>query len=144
MYKNIYTSTTDNTLRNLQYKFVNRIIPTNKSLMKYNIKNNNTCDFCNMYVETIKHLFLECNHVQHLKFWNNMSNWLKSKNLNTVMNFQTVSLGVIDDIKNTTIQAKNYTIILAKNYIYQAKSSKQIPNFTHFKNGLTQKIDIER
>ena len=55
--KNSYTSTIDNTFRNVQYKFINRIIPTSKSLIKYKIKNSNICDLCNMQVETIKHIF---------------------------------------------------------------------------------------
>ena len=112
VYKNIYNSTIDIKLRNFQYKFVNRIIPTNKSLMKFNIRNSNICDFCNMQVESIKHLFWECNHVQHL--WNNIENWLRNINLGVDITFKNISLGILDKRNQLSSQAINYIIILAK------------------------------
>ena len=59
VYKNIYSATIDNELRNFQYKYITRIIPTNKSLFKYKLKSSNLCDFCQMNIETIRHLFWE-------------------------------------------------------------------------------------
>ena len=64
IYSNNFTSTIDTKLRIFQYKYLFRIIPTNKRLFKQNIVNSNLCDFCNMDIETIHHLFWECNQVQ--------------------------------------------------------------------------------
>jgi len=41
-----YKSTTDSTLRNFQYKYIQRIIATNKYLFKCNLSNTNLCDMC--------------------------------------------------------------------------------------------------
>ena len=142
VYTNMYYSTIDNTLRHFQYKFIHRIIPTNKSLMKYNIKSSNICDFCNMHVETVKHLFWECNQVQHL--WNNISKWLENTNHSLNINYQTISLGITENTQHMIVQAKNYIITLAKYYIFQTKNNKEKPTFSHFKNKLKQKINIEK
>ena len=58
IYKNIYSSTINVKLRNVQYKYIFRIIPTNKRLFTQNIANSNLCDFCSMDIENLKHLFL--------------------------------------------------------------------------------------
>ena len=67
-------SSIDTKLRNFQFKFLHRIIPTNKSLFKYKLVNSNICDICNMNIDSIKHLFWECPHVQH--FWSELKNYL--------------------------------------------------------------------
>ena len=58
IYNNIYTSTIDIKLRNFQYKYIYRIVPTNKRLFKQNIANSNLCDFCSMCIESTQHLIL--------------------------------------------------------------------------------------
>ena len=56
-WKNIYMmpfkSTIDTKLREFQYKYIMRIIPTNKFLFKCNLVQSNLCDFCNSYIETL-------------------------------------------------------------------------------------------
>jgi hypothetical protein len=44
-----YKSTTDSTLRNVQYKYIQRIIATNKYLFKCNQSNTNLSDMCILY-----------------------------------------------------------------------------------------------
>ena len=63
---NISTSN-DMKLRDFQYRYLNRIVPTNKFLSKCQIVRSSLCDFCNMEIETMHHLFWECRHV--LFFW---------------------------------------------------------------------------
>ena len=116
---NIYSSTIDTILREFQYKYIMRIIPTNKTLMKYKIKSSNLCEFCNMHTETIRHLFWECNHIQH--FWNNLSNWLNSINLNMVLNFEIISLGILENPRIIKNKTKNFILILAKQFIFKHK-----------------------
>ena len=47
-------------MRSFQYKLVNRILVTNRQLKMYKIKDTDLCEFCNMEIETYKHLFHEC------------------------------------------------------------------------------------
>ena len=78
-WKTIYTTslkaTKDIKLQNFNYKFLMRIIPTNKFLLKCNIGHTALCEFCSMEIETLNHLFWECIHVQH--FWTNLSVFLQ-------------------------------------------------------------------
>lgn len=52
--------TIDTLLREFQYKFLKRIIPTNTFLFKCKIANSRLCDFCLSDIETVKHLFWDC------------------------------------------------------------------------------------
>ena len=64
VYSMPFRSTIDTKLRAFQYKYNMRIYPTNDFLYKCQIKDSSLCDFCNMYSETIQHLFWECPMVQ--------------------------------------------------------------------------------
>ena len=44
-------------LRNFQYRYLNRIVPTHKFLSKCQIVSSFLCDFCNMEIGTMHHLF---------------------------------------------------------------------------------------
>ena len=66
IYGNIYKSTIDTTLRSFHYKFLMRIIPTNKLLYKFKLVNCSLCTFCNSTIESIEHLYWECNKIQPL------------------------------------------------------------------------------
>lgn len=89
IYSNVFASTIDTKLRNFQYKYLFRIIPTNKRLFTQNIANSNLCDFCNMDIETIQHLFWECNIVQI--FYNNFHNFIRNTNIQIQLTFKSVS-----------------------------------------------------
>ena len=77
--KTIYTTSLKATknikLQNFNCKFLMRIIPTNKFLLKCNIGHTALCEFCSMEIEILNHLFGECIHVQH--FWTNLSVFLQ-------------------------------------------------------------------
>ncbi|KAH3690049.1 hypothetical protein DPMN_191796 [Dreissena polymorpha] len=56
-----YKATIESTLRNFQYKYIHRIIATNKYLFKCKLSNSNLCDFCSENIKTIEHLFGSAN-----------------------------------------------------------------------------------
>ena len=64
VYTTIFTSTNDIKLHNFQYKYLIRIIPTNKFLVKRRFVSSPLCEFCNMEIETFLHLLGECTYVQ--------------------------------------------------------------------------------
>lgn len=57
----------DNSIIEMQFKIVHRIIGTNKLLYKIGKVASPTCGHCNMYMETIEHVFFECLDVRN--FW---------------------------------------------------------------------------
>jgi len=137
-----YKSTTDSTLRNFQYKYIQRIIATNKYLFKCNLSNTNLCDMCSEHIETIEHLFWECKHIQTL--WNQLTTFLDKHKLNVKLSLLDISLGVntfkIPEVNNTV----NYIIILMKYFIFSMKYRKQTPTMNCFINYLKLKIQIEK
>ena len=71
--------TIDQKLRNFQYKYLMQIVRTNDFLLKCKLVQSNICDFCNMHVETVQHLFWECMYTQN--FWQKLVDFLKSKDI---------------------------------------------------------------
>ena len=68
--------TIDTYTRIFQYKILNRILFTNKSLYKMKIVSSPLCTFCNTSDESLEHLFCYCKH--SLAFWKSVVLWLKS------------------------------------------------------------------
>ena len=75
-----YKSATDCTLRSFQYKYIQRIIATNKYLFTCNLSNTNLCDMCSEHIETIEHLFWEYKYIQSL--WNQLITFLEKQQIN--------------------------------------------------------------
>ena len=145
-WKNIYTNrlsaTKETKLQNFQYKFLMRIIPTNKFLLKCNIAMSALCDFCTMEIETINHLFWECLYVQ--QFWTELSNLLKNCNIDITFSLRTITFGITQRINNPNIQVKNFIILLAKYFIFKSKCQKLPLSLIHFKSYLKQRLKVEK
>ncbi len=92
-----------------------------------------------MYEENVRHLFWECNHVQH--FWSQLRTYLTEKGLTNDLNFQTISLGI--DRKARKATQFNFIIILAKYFIFKCKYEKRDILFESFINYLKHRICIE-
>ena len=82
-WKSIYIdSCKENKVQNFQYNFIHRNIATNKYLLKCSLGASSLSTFCNMAVESINHLFLECHLIQH--FLHNVFDVLAQNNLSVV------------------------------------------------------------
>ena len=115
-YNNINKTTIDTSLCSFQYKFLMRILPTNKRLFKYKIKETNLCDFCQSNIETTDHLFWECQHIQHL--WSQLQNYIREKNINHNFTKSEAFLGTCNHIKSNVI---NFLTLLMRFYIFSCK-----------------------
>ena len=111
-WKNIYLATFKSTngirLRSFQCKFLMRIIPTNQFLAKCQIVNSSLCEFCNMEIETVLHLFWECTFIQ--QFWASLSDFLNLCDINININLKTFSFGVIQSNSNRNVIVQNFVI----------------------------------
>ena len=132
VYASHIKSSISSKLRNFQYKFLTRIIPTNKWLYKCKLVNSCLCNFCNMYVDSLVHLFWECHLVQN--FWRDLQFFLNSKGLNVNLNYEIISFGVLNKVKFQDV--KNFIIFSAKYYIFINKCNKMIPNIINYKEYL--------
>ena len=99
-------------------------------LLKFKIKSTNLCDFCSMLTETLDHLFWYCSYSQH--FWNELTHFLKSLNINIQLNLKMITFGITDNVRNQI--AINYILICAKYFIFVSKCLNTIPQFPCFKN----------
>jgi exonuclease III len=135
-----FLSTIDTVIRNFQYKYLKRIIPTNKYLYKCKLTNSELCDFCNMHVETQEHLFWECQHAQN--FWTKLNSFLREREVNITWNLENISFGIKP--KTVIDSSINYIILLGKIYIFKMKYQNCIPNIENFKYYLQTKINIEK
>ena len=145
-WNNIYTSrlqaTKDVRLQNFQYKCLMRIIPTNKYLLKCKIKETALCEFCSMEIETINHLFWECNHVQH--FWTNLAMFLLRHNITINFSLKYVTFCITERTNCIETQVKNFIILLGKYFIFKNKYQGTQPTLEHFKLYLSQRIKVEK
>ena len=138
-WKEIYPSAfficNDNTLQNFYYNFVHRNIATNKFLFKCKLVESSLCDFCNMEVDSIEHLFWSCQKTQI--FWNELFKWLIE-----------IGVDITQDKFLAFFHSKNkitsYILLFAKYYIYKCKTKKKVPNNVIFKLKLYNRISLEK
>ena len=90
IFKNCFKTVKDNDLIWLQYRILNRIVGTKDYLFKINRNNDRTCSFCNKEVETIMHLFVNCEEVPN--FWSELE---KDIRLNLDINLVTTPYNII-------------------------------------------------
>lgn len=95
-----------------------------------------------MEIETVPHLFWECLHVQ--KFWKDVSDFLREKNIDININFITISFGIFQLYQKSETQVKIFILFLAKYYIFSCKYKKLIPMLSNFKLHLLMRIKIEK
>ena len=130
----------DTKLREFQYKYIMRIIPTNTYLFKCKLVMSNLCDFCNSYTETVNHLFWECQNSQ--QFWSELKTFLTNKNINITFDLLNITFGVEGKgVHNSLI---NFIIICGKYFIFRSKYIKTLPCFNSFKLYLNKRIEIEK
>ena len=126
-YKNCFKTIHDNEIKWFQYRILHRILGTKEYLFKIKYKNDNVCVFCKQNVETIMHLFVDCNVVKN--FWSeikrNVSLYL---GLELALTPQDIILGVLKATTTTT----NIIYLTAKAYIFQTARSNGILIFQNY------------
>lgn len=132
IYNTPHQATRDTKLRLLQYKILHRILPVNSWLFKCGLTNSNTCNFCQIYIETIEHLLWECNVIKNL--------WLAlCQKLNIeIFNMKDAILGISEDF------AIEHIKIITKDYIFKCKLYNNTqPNLNNLLHVMKIKIKIE-
>ena len=143
IYTNRLQATNDIRLQNFQYKCLMRIIPTNKHLLKCKIGETALCEFCTMEIETINHLFWECNYEQH--FWANLTTFFFLRyNITMHFSLKYATFGITERAHCIETQVKNFIIFLRKYFIFKNKCFKTQPTKAHIKVYLSQRINVEK
>lgn len=120
-------------VKEIHFKLLNDIYPSNDFLHnRFNI-GINTCTFCHSQIETVEHLFFSCAHTK--LFWSTLQNWLACKTFCPALTFDIIKYGFQLDDKSTEF-GNNNLLLLAKFFIHKCRFLKMSPIFEAFKNEL--------
>ena len=123
-------------LRYFQFKILHRYIGVNENLYKFGYVDSNLCTFCNVEIESIPHLFWQCDI--STRFWKDVQDHVLKKNVTLTM--KDVILGILD----TDNSIYNFVILHAKQYIYNARCNDHRLSVTAFKKQLKNIYTIEK
>ena len=115
--------------RSFQFLFLHRRLPTNKFIHRIGLIDSPNCTFCKENVETLLHLFYECDQTK--QFWTNVESFINTiYGLDLSLTKFSIAFGYNVFDPDPFI---NYVIILGKKYIYRKRCSESRPNFHEFK-----------
>ena len=143
-WKNIYQLpgqvTVDTRTRVFQYKIINRILYTNKTLYKMNLVPSPMCTFCGDHEETLEHLLVSCAYTKI--FWLSVISWLITYNMKIdKLDEVTILFGIFDNnIENCLL---NHLIILGKYTIYLCRCKNIKPSLPLLKAKITETRKLE-
>ena len=132
-----------NKVKELQYKILYRYIGTNRLLFKIKINPSPRCSFCELYTESIEHLFYDCFIVKNL--WLQLQqNWNDCHSSNMVLKQQDIILGYNIHLGFSSLinQAINIVILYGKYYIFKCKLENESPLCFIFKIKLKDYLRI--
>ena len=121
IYKLPFVVTNNTKLQWLQYRFNHRILATNKFLHKIKIYDNPNCTFCNREIETLEHLFWECEHTQLLL--EQIENWFLTNGISVLFTKEVFLFG--NTAKISKGNAENTLFLTIKQYIYNSRCFKK-------------------
>ena len=110
----------DNKLKELQYKILMRYVPTNYLLNKMKIVNSQTCTFCNLYPETIDHVFYHCTEVKDLWLYV-LAKWQSVTHKSDTVALKHFILGIYNNLSDKFTKSLNIVILLFKYYVMNCR-----------------------
>ena len=91
-----YLSTKESRLRELQWKILHNIYPTNILLLKMGLRDSNVCLFCKGSIDFVEHFFFYCPNINNL--WGYISNYIRSLyDVRITFSAKDVLIGIIDN-----------------------------------------------
>ena len=111
----------NNSLREMQFKIIHRIIGVNKALYRFGLACSPLCEFCHIYSQSIEHLFCNCFIIK--TFWMAVCKDLRDLNLirdNLSDKDILLGYGIEGDEDNLTL---NQIIMFGKKFIFDCKKN---------------------
>ena len=118
----------DTYLKYIQFRTLYHRFFTNEKLFNIGIKKSNLCCFCKVSVDSIDHMFLQCEI--SLELLRNIGYWIRELGMENynLSNSKTV----LGDLDNTT--ALNTIILITKKVLYNSMKKEQQPHILNVKN----------
>ena len=113
----------NNRVKESQYKILHNYAASNRLLFKMNILHSLRCNMCNLYEQTLQHLFFTCVIVRN--FWFDIVAWLDSEfDFVVTLDLKSVLFGMEKNVKNSFV---NEVILYAKYFIANCKYMETYP-----------------
>ena len=118
----------DTYLKYIQFCTLHHRFFTNEKLFKIGIKKSNVCGFCKDQVDSIEHIFLQCE--VSIDLWGNIQEWIRLLGMeNYNLSHSRIILGDMDNAMSI-----NTIILLTKKVIYNSMKKEQKTHFLNVKN----------
>jgi len=140
IYKLPFIITQDTKLQSFQFRINHLILGTNWLLNKINSNHDSKCHFCKLGIDTVQHIFWDCEKVKLLLAEFQTS--LKHGNVQLIFTKDTLIFGLYH-IPNTNLSG-NIILVWMKYYIFKCKQQKSILNITGLKNSMKFKYQTEK
>ena len=121
-------------LRSFQFRLIMNALITNLHLYKYGILQSPDCTFCEQETETIKHLFVDCNHVKLL--WN----FVKEKYKLTELTAEAI---ILNNAHKNLNHPLNSIVLMVKYYVYRTRCLKERLSAKSCENYIRSYINVE-
>ena len=127
----------NNEIKEMQFKILHRYVATNKLLYDMKKVTSQSCTFCNIHQENIRHLFFECTKLKSVwHFVESICNEQSKKQI--IFTCKDVILGFDLEEVSEAHNFVNKAILYCKYYILQCKYNEAMPNIIGLKQKLTQ------
>ena len=122
-------------LRSFQWRLLLHATITNVHLLRYRIRDDECCTFCNKNAETVQHLLCECEKVTPI--WEFICTHLRIPT-------PSVKQILFNQVKKNLKDKENCVILLTKYYIYCRRCAQEQPNVNSLRKFINNYINIER
>ena len=130
--------TVDTKTREFQFKYLHRIVFTNKALFKMGIVSSSLCTFCGKFEESLEHLFIHCEITS--SFWLSVTEWLKIYFTNLQnLNASNITFGFF----RKDFLLLNHIVILSKQVIFQCRNLNIKPSLSLLKARMKTTYELE-
>ena len=118
------SSTKESRLRELQWKILHNIYPTNILLTKMGLKHSNICSFCDNSIDFIEHFFYYCSKIKDI--WTYVSDYFQSFfDIRITLNVKHVLIGIADkaelNLNQEQLVVLNHLVLIGKMCISKYK-----------------------
>lgn len=124
-----------------QYRILTRSLSTNFRVSKWKTDVSPYCTFCGKNNETTIHLFFECELVQK-RIWKPLCKWIN--HFHSISINISVEIVICNNFKGRLSKLINTYILIAKFYLYRAKTQNANVSFTNFVTDLVRHKNIEK
>ena len=117
MWSLAWNTTQEVRLRELQWKILHNIYPTNILLLKMGLANNDRCALCNTEIDYIEHFFFSCKIIEYM--WKYVTGLIRQiASINITLNEKNVLFGIvtkeIPELDKQKLKTINHILLIAK------------------------------